>query len=189
MKKVLLFVVLAVLLTFGLVFAQGIQVIGSDQQNSAAETLDNIKEGEEYEIADWGIIHFIDYGQRDYTIKKEGYRDAESDGETGADYVRVFFKITNISLSPKNYLDKISVKAVYDDRYVINGSWAQWDDYDQQTSTGYYVRQNDVYPIDPFYAGFYSFGVTLPDYIINDTKPLRLEITIDDVELTYNIRK
>ena len=47
----------------------------------------------------------------------------------------------------------------------------------------------DNFEIDPMYSGHYVFGCTLPNAVVNSEKPLRMVITIDGNELTYNIRK
>ena len=188
MKKMLLFVVLTVLLTVSSVFAQGgIQIINPQNNNSSnMDYLDNVKVGSEYEIEDWGIITIYNYATLvDYT-DETGYKDdliQNYSDKPGADTVILCMDIVNITLKAKNYLKNISVKTVYDDKYTIDGWWVQQDK-DRKS-----LKSSQVFEIDPFYEGHYMFGTTVSDYIMKDSKPLRMVITIDDIELTYNIRK
>lgn len=46
-----------------------------------------------------------------------------------------------------------------------------------------------MFAAGPMYTGHYAFGCTLPNAVVNSKKPLRMVITIDGNELTYNIRK
>lgn len=52
------------------------------------------------------------------------------------------------------------------------------------------LHPQNVESIGMLYTGTYIFGATLPASVIYDKKsPLRIVITIDGNELTYNIRK
>ncbi len=186
MKKELFLVVLAVLLTFGSVFAQGIQVIGSDQQNFAVESFDDIKIGDEFKIDDWGIIRIIDDLKYDSYYDGEGYQCGSYDGIEKADEIGLYINIINLSLAPKDFLKDVNVIMNYNDQYEINGYWQESKKSGGGTGCVYEKNRS---ALAPFFEGFFWFGAKVPDYIVNDSKPLRLEITIDDVELTYYIRK
>ena len=51
------------------------------------------------------------------------------------------------------------------------------------------IDRNDQFPVGPMYTGHYFFGCTLPNAIVNGKAPLRMIISLDGLELTFNIRK
>lgn len=51
------------------------------------------------------------------------------------------------------------------------------------------VNTADEFEINPLYQGHYLFGCTLPNAVINGSGPLRMVITLDGNEITYNIRE
>ncbi len=184
MKKVFLFVVFAVLLAVSAVSAQnGIEIIGRNQESCSFEALYDAKVGTEYEINGLGLLKVVKYEVFDEIYNSTGYRSYYDDGKTSADSTVLFIDITNLTFTPKNYLEGMKVKAVYNNIYEINGWWCQRYD------SGNYVYEEMVWPIDPFYQGHYKLGVSIPDYIMKDTRPLRMEIAFGNVELVYHIRK
>ncbi len=200
MKKTLLFVILVMLLSFTHVFAQASgdrfgNVLISDFN---PYYLTDIKPDMEYTIDNWGIITVTDTDHWDEYWNSTGYRSANYDDVVESDSIVLTLSITNITFEPKNYLENVSVKLVYNNRYEIPGWWHQlkavyesvydlWT-YDEKLVYKY-VSESDCMKIDPFYRGYYRFGVTVPDYLIKDNKPLYLEITLGDVTMIYFVRK
>ncbi len=193
MKKILLLVVLAVLLNVGSVLSQdyGIQLIGGPEFETDTVDLDDLRIGEEVEIDGWGILtlksfDFIDYFYR-LPLPDAFWRYSESiDSGTDADFAFLRMDIVNTTMSSRNYLKDYSVKVIYDNTYEFSG-WANQYDYNQSSDK---VINSDInFAIKSMYDGHYVFGCTLPNRVITDSKPLRMEITIDGNEMTYHIRK
>ena len=189
MKKILLLVVLAALLTFSSVFAQGIQIIGGDQQNSAVEALDDVKIGTEYQIDGWGILKPVSFNWWDHM-----YSDRNDDGsDPDSDLASFRINIINISYDKKNYISSnTSVVAVFDNDWKITDCWKGQNGSPNDSDKDAFLTSKDEskwFAISPFYEGSYGFICKLPNYIVESEKPLRMEIVFDDVELTYHIRK
>ena len=51
------------------------------------------------------------------------------------------------------------------------------------------INSEKNFVIEPMYPKRYAFGCTLPNAVVSSKKPLRMEITIDGNEITYNIRR
>ena len=107
--------------------------------------------------------------------------------------------IINLQKAKTNFMKDIAVKVIYDDEYEYNG-WVRQFNYDYsnkeittkgETSIGWPVCLSpvDEMSIAPMYKGHYAFGCTLPNFVVEDKdSPLRMEITIGEHKLTYNIR-
>ena len=207
MKKVLLFVVLAVLMTVSTVIAQdmGVQVIGPE---IAAQTvgLDDMKLGEGAEIDGWGTITLTDCKYIDYLNQfRQGKHSVAGNWdrfESGleADYLLIQADILNTTKSEKDYLSDVEVKVVFDDDVEYAGWYWQynWDNGTKNTDWAelngiqnkeFVITKADQFNIGPYYTGHYCFGCTLPNAVVSSKKPLRMEITMDGNELTYYIRK
>lgn len=200
MKKSFLFVILVFLLSFSSTYAQSAwnKIQDCQLSHNGPCYLYDLKVGKEYAIDKLGIINVIEAEQWDEYWNSIGYRSANYDDVLQADTVVLKVGITNTTFKSKNYLDQVSVKMVYNNQFEIKGWWHQLKDeyeyvYDtwvyEQKQVFKYVSESNCFQIDPFYQGYYRFGVTVPDYIVKDSKPLYLEITIGDVSMTYIIRK
>lgn len=188
----------------------GVQIIGGPATETEPVSLDDMKIGAEAEIEGWGILTLSAYEVQDGL----GYYQAGShsigaisssknyyfSGQE-ADFVILYADILNTQLKDKNYLESISVKAVYDDVYEYAGwsyqrnynnssfSSAQYEVDENRQNTRWVISRSDEFSISPMYQGHYIYGCTLPKSIIEGKKPLKLIITIDGNEITYNIRK
>lgn len=60
---------------------------------------------------------------------------------------------------------------------------------DPDKSLQYPVNPADNFAVGPYFTGYYLFGCTLPNAILENAGPLRMEVTIGDIVLTYHIRK
>lgn len=187
MKKSLLFVVLAVLLTVSSVFAQdmGIQIISGSSAAAETVNLDDLKIGTEAEIDGFGIIKFTDFQFLNSFWRKN---DGTISSGKEADYAILWADLTNTTFSAKNYLDGAEVKIFFDDSYEFGG-WSYQRDLNWSGAKEDVIRKSDQFAIDPFYQGHYIFGSTLPNFVVSSTAPLKMVITLDGNELTYNIRK
>lgn len=190
MKQLLLFVVLAVLMTVSSVFAQdmGVQLIGGPEVETEPVNLDNLKIGSESEIDNWGILKItaFDFVDKIWYYNSSWYEAGSYGSGKEADYALLRMDVTNTNFAAKNYLDQYTVKCIFDDVYEYGG-WAQQYDFNRDPNV--IVAKEVWFPIDPMYIGHYSFGCTLPNTVVTSSKPLRMEITIDENELTYHIRK
>ncbi len=108
--------------------------------------------------------------------------------------------VTNLQKAEANFMKDITVKVIYDDEYQYDG-WVRQFNYDYSKSEVYRYKEtspvgwpvclspSDEMSIAPMYKGHYAFGCTLPNAAVEDKdSPLRMEITIGDHKLTYNIR-
>ena len=191
----------------------GVQVIGGPALETEPVSLDDLKLNTDVEIDNWGIINATAFEIQDSLGSYEaGYHKADSGGWTyfeyyqsgiEADFIVLYMDILNTALIDKDYLSDVAVKVVYDDVYEYGG-WAYQRNYDNSSSTNsslyseadkgkqnirFAIAKTDQFPISPMYEGHYLFGCTLPNAIIESKKPLKMIITIDGNEITYNIRK
>lgn len=216
MKKILsMLLVLMMLLSAAVALAEdgmGVQVIGGPEAGTGPVSLDDIKLNAEIEIEGYATITPTSFAFQDgLGTYKAGQNEPGAYGANlyeyywsgaEAEYAILFMDMLNITTKPQDYLANCEVKAVYDDSFEYAG-WYYQRNYDNASSQSYYKmdadkeRQNinwainaaDQFAINSMYAGHYIFGCTLPNAVVNSEKPLRLVITIDGNELTYNIRK
>ena len=213
MKKILsMLLVLMMLLTTSAALADGmgVQVIGGPETETAPVSLDDIKLNEEVDIEGWGKLvltacevqdglGYYQAGSTKVYVYTNGYDYYWSGQE--AEFIIVYADILNTQLKDKNYMEDVSVKAIYDDIYEYAG-WTYQRNYNNKCNDGatidadkknqntrWAINEADQFAIAPMYEGHYIYGCTLPNAVVNSKKPLRLVITIDGNELTYNIRK
>ena len=176
----------------------GGMIPNSQTSNCRPYYLNDIKTNEEYTIENWGIINVSAIDHWDEYWNSKGYRSANYEGVIESDSIVLTLNITNNTFEPKNYLENVSVKIIYNNQYEITGWWHQLKaDYEyvydfwtyEQKQVYKYIPESNCMKIDPFYQGYYRFGVTVPDYLIKDNKPLYLEVTLGDVTMIYFIRK
>ena len=185
-----------------------VQVVGEPETKTEPMFFDDLKLETEAEIEGWGVLTLTAYEVQ------EGlgyYRAGESHVINGvydyywsgneAEYVVLYADILNTQLKDKDYLENVTVKAIYDDFYEYAG-WFYQRNYNNQTdkyegqevdrakqNLRWAINLSDQFAIGPMYMGHYIFGCTLPNAVINGNKSLKLIITIDDNEITYNIQK
>lgn len=212
MRKILsILLALAMLLSASAALAEnmGIQVIGGPELETEPVSLDDLKLETEAEIDGWGIITLTAYevqGGVGYYDSGKTYvdyynQDAYYRSGNEAEYAVLYADILNIQLKDKNFLENVSVKVVFDDVYEYAG-WSYQRNYNNTTYDGgpiefdrnkqnlrWAINEVDQFAIGPMYEGHYLFGCTLPNAIFESKKPLKMIITIDDNEITYNIRK
>ena len=210
MKKLfLLLVIISMLFCYSVVMADmEVKLIGGPDAGTGPTSLDNMKLNTKEEIEDWGVVTITGYEVQDnlYYYRK-GYNsvnnpshDFYSSGQE-AEYAILYMDILNITTGEKDYLKDISVKAVYDDVYEFAG-WAYQRNYDNKPDSYHYIQEadkgkqnvrwainpEDQFAISPMYMGHYIFGCTLPNAVIDSTKPLQIEITIDGNEIIFYVR-
>ena len=216
MKKTLVVTVM-LLAVFTLCFAadnsMGVKALGNDKTANEKVSLDNLVVGKEVEIEDYAIVKPTEFGFFDSLgYYNKGSRDIGAYGsmyggyyysESEAEFAILRVDLTNTAIEAKDFLKNCSVKVVFNDKYEYEG-WSYQSDYDKYADNGEYYRleedkgkqnkryainRGDQFAISPMYIGHYIFGCTLPNTIVESTKPLKMIITIDGNELTYNIRK
>lgn len=211
MKKILsMLLVLSMLLSASAALAEGmeVQVIGGPETETEPISLDDLKLEIKAEIEGWGDLTFTAYEVQDglgyYRSGKTDVYSASNDyywSGKEAEFSVLYADILNTQLKDKNYLENVSVRAVYDDTYEYAG-WFYQRNYNNGTykydslevdrnkqNTRWVINAADQFTISPMYEGHYIFGCTLPNAVISGNKPLKLIITIDGNEITYNIRK
>ena len=118
-----------------------------------------------------------------------------------ADFAWLKVDIANLLKQDAHFMKDIVIKVIYDDEYEYEG-WVRQFNYDFSNFELYSYNKNagvigwpvclspvDEMPIQPMYKGHYVFGCTLPNSIVEDKESsLRMEITIGDNKLIYNIR-
>lgn len=208
MKKFLsVMLVISILFGCAVAFAENnmaVQVIGGPDVDSEPVSLDDVKLNVDAEIEGYGIITPTSFQFSNYFgVYRQGRKNSSEEFDSGkeAEYAVLYVNILNTAIQSKNYLANYEVKAVFDDVYEYAG-WAWQQDYNNATWSSssypdsskkqnlvYGINSADIFAIEPMYQGHYIFGCTLPNAIVNSKKPLRLVITIDGNEITYNIRK
>ena len=202
-KVVLILLVLSLLFCHFAVIAEdmGVQVIGGPNTETEPVSLDDVKLDVEVEIDGYGAIKPITFFIDDwfYVIDEKEFRSGQE-----ADYILLYLDILNTTTKEMDYRANADVKVIFDDVYEYGG-WSYQIDYDYNNGNywtdnnhpNYSGKQNQLYglspskafAIKPMYKGHYVFGCTLPNAILESKKPLRMVITIDGNEITYNIRK
>lgn len=192
MKK-LLCLALALMMLLGLssiAFAadMGVQVIGGPEAETESVNLDDLKMNEEAVIDGWGNLTITSCSFEDILKKydKGGWSDGYYSSGTEADYLLIRMDITNTTVKSKNFLSNVEVKVIYDQDYEYAGWFYQ---YDYNKDNNRVIHSDNIFSIDPMYAGHYVFGCALPNAIVNSKKPLQMIITIGGNEITYNVRK
>ena len=217
MKKTLVITVmlLAVLtLCFAANNSMGVKALG-DKTAAEKVSVDNLVVDKEVEIEDYAIVKPTEFGYFNYLgFYNEGFNSPgggyswdstcwHSNSGNEAEFAILRVDLTNLALEAKDFLKNCSVKVVFNDKYEYEG-WLYQSNYNNSSYNGmyYYLEEDngnqnkrfaidpkDQFAISPMYVGHYIFGCTLPNAIVESTKPLKMIITIDGNELTYNIRK
>lgn len=189
MKKILsLVLVIVLLLGCSVTFAEsdddlGVTVIGGPETETETVSLDDFKLKIAAEIEGYGILcgtsfEFVD----SFYVYNDGWRRSG----TEADYAMLRMDILNTTMKNMDYLSACEVKVVYDDTYEFGGWYRQYNfDWSEEDT----LMKSDQFAIAPMYEGHYVFGCTLPNAVVTSQKPLKMIITIDGNEITYNIRK
>jgi len=191
----------------------GVQVIGGPETEIGPVSLDDVELNVDVEIDGYAILcptEFAFSGRLGFYLSGHPepieryildnhyyYSGAE------AEFAILRVDLTNLATIPRNFLSSCEVKAIFDDKYEYGG-WFYQSNYNNGTSTNYkeeyledtgkqnqrwVIHEADQFVIDPMYQGHYVFGCTLPNSVVNSKAPLRMIITIDGNEITYNIRK
>ena len=212
MKKIFsVLLVLWMLLTASAALAEGmdVQVIGEPETATETVSLDDLRVNAVSEIGSEAMVQPTSFGFVDvlgYYTQGGGYNSAYgwSEGHNSyrsgaeADYAVLKVDITNLSVLPKNFLSQCQVKVVFDDVYEYAG-WSYQYNYDYnpvdwdkkwggKANKECVIQKAEEFEILPMYAGHYCFGCTLPNAVVNSKAPLKMIITIDGTEMTYNIR-
>lgn len=185
MKKVFSIAMVLMLLlncSAALADGMGVQLIGGPEVETEPVSLDDFKLGVDVEIEGYGILNGLDFSFVDCVYVKDA-TDYFSGNE--AEYALLKIDIINTAFKPKDYLTSCEVRVFYDDEYEYGG-WSYQCNYDVSSSS--VLIKDRQFAIDPMYQGHYWFGCTLPNAVVNGTAPLRMVITLDGNEITYNIR-
>lgn len=191
----------------------GVKVMGNKNNNAEPVSIDNLVVGKEVEIEDYAIVKPTEFGFFDslgyYYKGKTALRWEENHNyyrsQNEADFAILRTDLTNISLSSKDFTKNCTVKAVFNDKYEYEG-WVYQSNFNNgggenskydyllvedknKQGQRWAIDKADNFAIDPMYKGHYIFGCTLPNAVIESTKPLKMIINLDGNEITYNIRK
>ena len=209
MKKILsMLLVLSMLLGCSVAMAMEVQVIGGPDTETEPVSLDDIQLNAEADIEGYGTLFPTEFAFADWLgyykagkTEVDWYNFQYQSGQD-AEYAILRMDITNTSTKPRDFLTNCEVKMVYDDLYEYAG-WFYQVNYNnatyndngrfgvdsKQQNYRWAINAADNFAIDPMYQGHYIFGCTVPNAVVNGKKPLRLVITIDGNEITYNVRK
>ncbi len=200
MKKILsMILILSMLYSMSTAFAEdsmGVQIIGD--YNTEPVSLDNIIIGEEVEIDSYAILlptkfawqDTLPYYEKGQTTHSSIFSYYLYSSGSDAEYAIIYMDITNATSKPKSFLNNCDVKCIFEGSTEIEYSgWYYQQNYDNHLGDEYVIDHADEFTIGPMYTGHYVFGCTLPNAVVNSKKPLRMVITIDGTEITYNIRK
>lgn len=190
--------------------SMGVKMISKNGDASSTVSLDDMQLNVEVPIEGYGVLKATSFEFFDWLgYYKEGktWVDDPKRYTTGteADFAMLRMDIVNRMTKPKNFIENVKVKVIFEDYYEYEG-WCYQFNYDNgyRNWSGEYFdgnvdanKQNkkwvistkDNFEIKPMYTGHYVFGCTLPNAIIDSKSPLRMEITMDGNVITYNIRK
>lgn len=115
-----------------------------------------------------------------YDILYEGNHAVKTAGNE--QFVLLELDILNTNRTTRGYLVGTEVTAVYDVGYVYQGEAHQ-----MQEGKSIMYRESEVL-LDPMYNSSYAFACKLPNAVVNGTGPLQLILTLDGVQLTYQVR-
>lgn len=209
MKKLVTLVLCLMMLLTSAAFAEGmgVQVIGGPATETEPVSLDDFKLNVEAEIEGYGLLYATDFAFKDrlgyYRSGRSNVYNSDDFYNSGneAEYALLKIDITNTATKPHDFLTSCEVKVVFDDVYEYGGWFYQYN-YNNETynsshsgedskkqNTNWVINAADQFAIDPMYQGHFVFGCTLPNAVVNSKAPLKMIITIDGNEITYNIRK
>ena len=190
MKKYFAWLVLALMLcSTASVSLSEVIVLSSPDMNADQVTgsIDDMKLGKD-----------IDLGDRVYTPQKYETRnvlDSRWDGKTeriesgkDSDLLVLWIDVLNYSQKEQTYFKDATVVVTFQSgrgAYQFGGSIRQLD---ASCSTEPYNKQY-VWAIQPLYVGYYLVYCPVPNYVIDNSGELKMEITTDETTLTYYIRK
>lgn len=144
--------------------------------------IDDVTFGKAYKIKGYAVITFNEFSFVD-AIGQTHDHPIRSGNEAELAYLRA--DIRNLGKKDVKFLGAISVKVVYDDEYEYSGFVREYD-YNRSNSN---VIPDEIL-IGPMYTGHYALLCLIPNYPVQDkSTPIRMTITIDGNEFTYNIRK
>lgn len=173
-----------------------VQIIGGPEMEAQSVSLDDVKIGSMVEIENYAQITPTHFSFADILyVYEEGSRMYVETYQSGAEaqYALLRMDCLNCTITSRDYLASCEVKAVYDDVFEYKG-WVYQHNWDYKagnltTPEEAPVNPADVFAIEPMYNGHYTFGCTLPNAVVEGKAPLKLIITMDGNEITYNIRK
>ena len=213
MKRLVLLLLILIFMVCS-VFADdsmGVKMISNNSKSSSTVSLDDLQLNVDVTIDGYGILKATSFEFFDWLgYYNEGQTNFKSNGRhtTGleADFAMLRIDITNRMTKPKDFLENVKVKVIFEDFYEYEGWYRQFNydnGYGDDWGTGFFdsaidrnkqntkwvINKKDQFQIKPMYTGHYVFGCTLPNAIIESKGPLRMEITMDGNVITYNIRK
>lgn len=191
--------------------SMGVKMISKNGDASSTVSLDDLQLNVEVPIEGYGVLKVTSFEFFDwlgyYVEGQTGVGDKRRyTTGTEADFGMLRMDIINRMTEPKNFIENVKVRVIFEDYYEFEGWCYQFNydnDYGDYYSSWYFDRnvdankqnkkwaisKKDNFEIKPMYTGHYVFGCTLPNAIIDSKSPLRMEITMDGNVITYNIRK
>ncbi len=97
-------------------------------------------------------------------------------------YILLELDILNTNRQARGYLLGAEITAIYDGYYTYQGEVQQLQDTDTNGCNATEIK------LDPLYNSSYAFACKLPNAVINGDGPLTLVLTLDGIQLTYDVR-
>jgi hypothetical protein len=188
MKKILLMLlVLMMLLTTFTAWAEGVVIISSPESENATTSCS---------LDDMQLDAEVDLGNRIYTLYKADIQDKFTFSNDRAiksddtyDYVGVWIQVFNFSNQPQIYFKNAKVVVTYESergKFEFGGLAYQ----DQQKDNYYWTsKPENFFAVSPLKYGYYFFLCGIPNYALNTTGELRMDITDGQQIITYYFRK
>lgn len=189
-------IVLALLIIIGVLivltsFADEIQTITID--DNSEKSFNVVKLNTPIEISDFAKVTFTSFEYIDELDYQDEWNDGVNYGDAtyisgaNAECAMLRTDVVNITNNAEDYAKLFTLKVIYKDKYVYEGSVNQYN-YDD---TDKCVKKNGISAeIDPFYEGHYALWAYLPNAIVNDkTGSLKMIIKLGDYEITYIVQK
>ena len=174
----------------------GVQVIGGPETEVNTVKLDDFKKDDKISIPGFAeitlcSIEYVDVIETSYTFWSSGGGYAPTKLESGsqAQYLVICLYILNTQKVPFNFKDVFGeVICEFDNDYQFGG-WSRQERKIDDRKWVMYPESDDSYAISSLYGGYFDIVVTLPNYVVNEKKPLSVCFLIGDSEFTVNVRK
>lgn len=120
------------------------------------------------------------YGKGSSSGKAAGYYESGAEAE----YVVVKMSLKNNAPYSQDYMTGTYVELVYDGGYRFGG----WIHQLANNSDSVVLNSGDRYTIESGQTGYFCFGCTVPNMVVNGSAPTQMIVHLLDTDIVYNIR-
>lgn len=171
-----------------------VQNFDAEKAKADAVAADGLKIGDTITIDGFGELTALSFEFADtFQHLYNGMNNMQMSGDD-ADYAILKIRVLNATTSKKKYLNDFSVKMKSDEKYGYQGWAFQYDiDFENENSAiamdASEAEQKGVAEIEPLSEGYYMFGCTLPQEIVEGNGRLSMEIDFDGNKMIYYVQR